>query len=141
MSHPIPDHRGYPAGHPWFFLLGGPIPKPRAIRAAANARNYAGYRIADIETADRRGEPERSRTLRALEADILNDLRRDLSQYRKLARELRSWREEGNDREPGPACADIHVAISLKFAHVYNGLANLCSVKARAGRQLDLFAL
>ena len=57
MSQFIPDHRGYSAGHPWYFLLGGPVPKPRAIRAEVEARGSPGYRIGDIEAADRRAEP------------------------------------------------------------------------------------
>jgi hypothetical protein len=141
MSKRIPPHQDYSAGHPWYFHLGGPIPGPRAIRDHVIASGYGGYRASEIAVADKRPEPARTRALTALENDIRRELKSDLHRYRQTVRELKLWQEANGQTEPGPTCADIHIAMSLTFAHVMNGLANLRSITACSRRQLDLFAL
>jgi hypothetical protein len=83
----------------------------------------------------------RTRLLAKLEAKIRNDLRRDLTAYRHRVRELRDVRAHGGDIHREPCCEDIYVDVSLTFAHVYGGLANLETIKQLGSRQLDLFGM
>lgn len=139
MAQRIPDHGGYPAGHPWFWMRGGPIPRPRGIIAHVKASGYRGYREDEINRAANLPEPKRSRTLRAIEKDVRQSLADDLPRYRKLACELRALRTQGHVSHEQGVCDDIHTALSLKFAHLVNGFAHLEMLGALSAGQLDLF--
>lgn len=131
----------YLPGHPWYYLLGGPVLMPSAIREAASRSTYHGYRAADIDKVDAMQEPKRSAALRAIREEVLAELRRDLSRYREVACKLRRYRRE-TAHEPFPdISADVHTAISLKHNHLYNDFAHLLRLDALLSRQRDLFDL
>ncbi|MGH1464120.1 MAG: hypothetical protein ACRBBQ_02050 [Cognatishimia sp.] len=132
-------HRGYGAGHPWYYLLGGDIPTPKDIRAHVLVGNYAGYLEQLISEADGKPEPKRSKVLADLRGKIVAELDADLSRYRSCARDLRSWREMIGWADP-LQCDDAHTAISLKFNHIVNGFANLRTLD-NLPSQGDLFGL
>lgn len=53
----IAKHHGYHAGHPWYYLLGGDVPTPKQIQAAAAASDYCGYMAEELSKIDRQCEP------------------------------------------------------------------------------------
>lgn len=81
-------HQGYNLGHPWYYLLGGPIPTVKTIQANVIAGDYAGYLARTISEVDRKAEPQRSTKLDALRAQIVEDLHDDITRYRTCARDL-----------------------------------------------------
>lgn len=139
MSDRLPDHEGYPVTHCWYYHLGGRIPYPKEILAHVRECGSRGYLYNDIQEAGQKPEPYRARLLAKLEAKIWSDLRRDLTAYRHCVRELRDVRAHGDDIPREPCCKDIHVGVSLTFAHVYGGFANLETIRQLGSRQLDLF--
>lgn len=146
MTDRIDDTSGtggnpYRPGHPWYYLLGGPVLKPSAIREAASRSIYHGYRAADIDKVDAMQEPKRSAALRAIREEVLEELRRDLSCYREVARELRCYRQETAGSPLPEISADVHTAISLKHNHLYNDFAHLLRLDAALSRQRDLLDL
>ena len=132
---------GYSIGHPWYYVLGGPVPTLKQIRALAIRLEYRGYMEADILAASKKPEPKRSETLRAIRRKVLEDLRRDISRYRKLARELRRYRRECPQDPEDYQCAEIHTGMSLKVAHLYNDFAHLNYLDTLPQQQGDLFAM
>lgn len=56
-------------------------------------KGYKGYMASDIEDADRRPEPKRSEILRQIKEKVMDDLKRDISHYREVARELHRHRK------------------------------------------------
>jgi len=66
-------------------------------------------------------------------------LRRDLSIYREVVRELRKEREQNPPQEPFQCCNDVHTAMSLKFSHIINDFAHLVYLDDLLSRQADLF--
>ncbi|TPW26424.1 hypothetical protein FJU08_22300 [Martelella alba] len=120
-------------------MLGGPIPTPKQIRAYALERDYKGYLAERIEEAHRRAEPKRSAALRNIRDAVLRDLAADLARYREVVCELRKYRHAFPIGMARPDCADIHTAMSLKFAHLYNGFAHLNTLDTLPNEQLDLF--
>lgn len=130
----------YAAGHPWYYLLGGKILSPKEILAAVKEKNIKGYMEDEIETINRKHEPQRSEALRALEKKIIADYRQNLSRYLELARALRRRRREGLEASNPSQCEDIHVNISLKQSHLINNLAHLHQIHELLTYQLDLFA-
>ena len=139
MTLPLKKHCGYHAGHPWYYLLGGDIPKPRQILNLVRLGDYRGYAEADIKAADNKSEPKRSAELRTFQKKFTADLKRDLVIYRKFARELRKEREHNPPREPFQCCNDVHTAMSLKFSHMINNFAHLVYLDELLTRQGDLF--
>lgn len=135
-----PGHYSYAPGHPWYYLLDGPVMKPSDICKAAQKSGYQGYRT-DIDKADSAAEPKRSAMLRFIRAEVLSDLRRDLSRYRKVARELRSYRQETAAAPLPKICAEVHTAMSLKHNHLYNHFARMLRIDALLSYQGDLFDL
>ena len=139
---PLSECRGYRAGHPWYYLLGGDIPRPRQIQTDAIASDYCGYKVDDLRKIDQQSEPKRSAKLRKWQAKFKSDLKSDLSRYREVVRELHRYRES-QDWDVVPSCCDdVHTAMSLKHAHLYNGFAHLHfldELLSRGGNQLDLF--
>ncbi|VVT28133.1 hypothetical protein [Hoeflea sp. EC-HK425] len=134
-------HGGYQAGHPWYYYLGGRIPRLKEIRDAVIQSGYRGYMAERIDTLEALPEPRRSEKLRTLRDDVRAELYRDIRRYRVVARALRSYRHEQATTSPGHSCDDVHTAMSLKYAHIYNGLAHLHVLDALLGKQPDLFAL
>lgn len=135
----ILTHRGYSAGHPWFYFLGGAVLPFKAIRADVLKSDYGGYLAGDIEIIGRKQEPQRSAAIIAMRQKIEAGLRKDISIYRQCARELSAYRLNGDVGKELAACADIHVSMSLKFSHIYNGFANLKTLEALPEQQLDMF--
>ncbi len=138
---PLHTIGGYSPGHPWFYILDGAILSAKQIRAYAQSKEYGGYRTDEILTAHRRPEPKRSKALRTIRADVLNSLRADLSRYREVARELRTYRRNFDPATDQRKCAAVHTSMSLKFAHLHNGFANLRTLDSLPSEQLDLFGL
>ena len=111
----------------------------KQIRAHAIGRGYLGYMAHDIEQISKRPEPKRSQALRKIRVKVLEDLRADISRYRRPARELQLFRQENRDHRKEPTCYAVHTNISLKFAHIYNGFAHLAYLDNLPDQQQDLF--
>lgn len=131
-------HEGYSAGHPWYYYLGGAVPKLKEIKASVHASGYEGYLADDIKAIAQKDEPQRAQAIKAMRDKLLDDLRRDISVYREGVRELRQFRRE-HPKPEGGSSADIHTSMSLKHNHIYNGFANLKTLHALPEQQLDLF--
>lgn len=136
---PVTDENSYNAGHPWYYLLGGAIPRPKQILAGVKESGYQGYMADAIREADHKAEPKRSALLRSIETKVLDEIRRDLSQYRSLAHALHRYRLQAGLISDLLVCEDIHVSISLKYCHLYNGFAHLNYLKNFMSYQPDLF--
>ncbi|CUI01883.1 hypothetical protein [Leisingera aquaemixtae] len=132
-------HRGYSAGHPWYYLLGGEIPPLRAIFAQVSTGAYRGYLASEIDAIAGKAKPQRSAALAACRAKLTVDLKADIARYRQCACSLRRYREETGAEKPVVA-QDVHTAISLKFNHIVNGFANLRTLDA-VPQQADMFDL
>ncbi len=133
---------GYNAGHPWYYLLGGVVPTLKQIRNEAVGSFYRGYMAGDIDAAAKRAEPNRSEVLRKIKAKILDDLHSDISCYRKVAFNLHAHRRiAAKCKSEVISCDDIHTAMSLKNAHIYNGFAHLNTLDNLPEQQGDLFEL
>jgi len=130
---------GYNAGHPWYYILGGNIPKPKQILACVKESGYRGYMADVIHEATHKPEPKRSAVLRSIKAKVLDEVRRDLSRYRTLAHEIRRYRLQAGLISDSPVCEDIHVSMSLKYCHLYNGFAHLLYLRDVMSYQPDLF--
>lgn len=140
MDEAIYTYEGYDSGHPWFYLLGGPVLTPKEIREAARASGYGGYLAEDIRQADARPEPQRSTALRSMRAEAQSELIRDVSIYRRVVRELHAYRKGQRDDAPLPSVsAEVHTSMSLKVCHLYNDFAHLLSLDDLLTRQRDLF--
>jgi hypothetical protein len=129
-------HSGYHAGHPWYYVLGGAVLSPSTIRNEVESSDYGGYLAHHIFELAEKSEPRRSSALNELRAQIVADLRADLSRYRKCVRKLREYRAHRTETEQ--KCEDIRVAICLKHNHIVNDLANLKTLDGLP-KQGDLF--
>jgi hypothetical protein len=118
--------------------LGGAVLPPKAIRAMVRAYGTQGYRSDEIRRAAAQPEPARSQSLRKIRIDVMRSLKSNISIYREVARELHRTRIETADQERGCACANVHTAMSLKFAHLCNDFAHLDMLDATP-QQADLF--
>ncbi len=128
---------GYHAGHSWYYLLGGAVPSLKSIRSTVFESGYKGYLAEEIAAISRKPEPQKSRASEIMRQRVLGELRKDISRYRECARNLHAFRL----RHPDSAkCKGVHVAISLKHNHIYNGLAHLTALDDLPV-QLDLFGL
>lgn len=134
-----PTYRGYGAGHPWYYLLDGSVLTPKQICKSVQASGYRGYRADEIKAADDKAEPDRSAILRRIRADVTDELRRDLSGYRRAARQLLRHRKDNPVLDRPSFCTDVHVAISLKHNHLYKDFAHLMTIDNLLRRQGDLF--
>ena len=138
-----PEHRfepqcgGYNPGHPWYYVLGGPVLPPRLIMAAVKLRGYRGYLAADMDRAGSLPEPKRSQALRRMKANALADYRADLTSYRDMARKLHAYRREVHG--DAVRCEGIHQGISLKHNHLFNDFAHLIELDRLLTVQRDLF--
>lgn len=139
MKINIERANSYGTGHPWYYVLGGPVLKPRKIIERIKERKYQGYMADDIITADRKPEPQRSEALRAIKDKAIRSYRRDLSCYRELACELRKYRQRHALTIDIHVCENIHTNISLKHNHLYNDFAHLILLDELLSRQPDLF--
>lgn len=128
----------YSPGHPWYYFLGGTVLPPIAIRAMVRAYGTQGYRSDEIRRAAAQPEPARSETLRKIRIDVMRSLKSNISIYREVARELHRYRIETADQTRGCASADVHTAMSLKFAHLCNDFAHIDLLDATP-QQADLF--
>lgn len=137
MRRPV-TFEDYSPGHPWYYFLGGAVLPPKAIRTIVRASGYEGYRVRDIREAAARSEPARSEALRKIRIDVMRSLRSNISIYREVARELRQYRLEHADQPRPSSSADVHTAMSLKFAHLYNDFAHI-DLLDRMPQQADLF--
>ena len=140
MTDPLKPHHGYSAGHPWYYVLGGDTPRIKEIRDHVASRSYRGYLAEDIETANKLPEPKRTEALEALRNSANKALQEDISRYRRAAQELRAFRDLDGDKSAEPVCLDVHVALSLKFNHLFNDFAHLHYLDSLP-KQLDLFAV
>lgn len=132
---------GYHSGHPWYYLLGNRVLTPKQIRDDAKASSYRGYRADDIRAAIRKPEPQRSEFIRKIRMEVMADLRKDITRYRQCAVELHAYRREHGVEAFPRSCDDVHVAISLKRNHIYNGFAHLALLDELPAQQGDLFGL
>lgn len=108
------------------------------IRFEVRLAGYKGYREDDIQQAAAKPEPERSRTLRRIRQETMNSLRENISIYRKVARELHSYRREHAGQEIPNCSAPVHTSMSLKYAHIYNDFGHL-ELLDSLPQQADLF--
>lgn len=130
---------GYREGHPWYYVLGGEPPKLKEIREGAVTSGYRGCREEAILRAHHKPEPKRSEILRRYRKRALEDLDRDIRIFRKCTRDLRRCQREPNDTNERPRCLDLHVAMSLKYNHLYNDFAHLNLLDELLSQQPDLF--
>lgn len=138
MTKSLPAHEGYNVGHPWYYFLGGAVPTLNQIRTDAIVSGYMGYRKADIETAHAKSEPKRSSLLRTIRKDIKLRLSNDISRYREVVRDLHAYQSGYTDRNH-ISCTEVHMSMSLKYAHIYNGFAHLHTLDNLPNQQIDLF--
>lgn len=129
---------GYSAGHPWYYLLGGKRPTLKQISAYAERFEKPGYRAEEIDVAHRLPEPKRTQVLLKIRAAIMEDLRRDISGYRRAVRNLSAYRKAYQPEACPKICGDVHVAMSLKFSHLLNDFIHLQKLKSMPS-QLNLF--
>jgi len=132
-------YTAYSSGHPWYYVLGGPILMPSDIRKKVKMKGYAGYLESDIEKAANRSEPQRSQELAEIKKSALASMKRNLSEYRHLVRELREHRQAHPERQKQPICDAIDTSMSLKHNHLYNDFAHLLFLETKTSNQLDLF--
>ncbi len=132
-------HHDYDTGHPWYYFLGGSILTVKQIRDEVQADGYCGYLESYIAEADRKPEPQRSAMLRKFKRRAIDDLKRDLSGYRKRVLEMHRHRKQNPKSGVWRACDDVHTNISLKYNHLYNDFAHLIYLDDLLNRQGDLF--
>lgn len=127
---------GYGPGHPWYYVRGGEPLTPRQILRSVEDSRYKGCLAADIAKLDSLSEPKRSELLRALQVRVRSECRANFCAYRRFVRKLRAHRLQ----QPAEcACANVHVAISLKHNHLYNDFAHLLELHRLLTFQRDLF--
>jgi hypothetical protein len=131
----------YSSGHPWYYVLGGSVLMPSEILTAVRASGYQGYMAERIYVADALAEPKRSESLRAIKANVLNHFWADLSRYREVVRELRSYRRSLGAMDTLNKCKAVHESVSLKHNHLYNNFAHLVRLDDLLSKQPDLFDL
>jgi len=89
--------------------------------------------------AAQKPEPHRSAALRKLRHKHLEELKSDISRYRCVVFELNQHRKEHGIPQ-NPKCAeDVHVSVSLKHSHIYNGFAHLLCIDELPEQQGELF--
>lgn len=129
----------YHTGHCWYYLLGNPVPSLKQILYEVKASEYRGYNREDILAAAQKSEPHRSAALRKLRDKYLEGLRSDISRFRCVVFELHQHRKIHGVPE-NPVCAeDVHVSVSLKLCHIYNGFAHLLCIDELPDQQGELF--
>ena len=138
----LQKHQGYNAGHPWYYRLGGDIPKPKQILQLVQLGDYRGYAEEDIKAADTMAEPKRSEKLKYFKKQFEKDLKQDLAIYRQKVVELNRLRKD-NSHDPLQdsfnCCDDVYTAMSLKFSHLINDFAHLVYLEELLSWQIDLF--
>lgn len=138
MTKPLSPCGGYRAGHPWYYVLGGTVPRIKQIQADALNLERRGYLARDIQAAHALPEPQRSCKLKGIRASVVQTLRSDISRYREVARELHKLRSQEKAADAQPSCQSVHTSISLKFCHIKNDFAHLNMLDVLP-KQLDLF--
>jgi hypothetical protein len=133
-------YHDYSIGHPWYFLLGGPVPRPSAIRAQVIEAKLTGYRRDELAQFDCMAEPQRSAAHRKASEEVKAELRKDISRYRQCVVELHRYRETQDGSEKPRCAADVHTNLSLKVSHMINGFAHLYQLDGME-QQTDLFDL
>ena len=93
----------------------------------------------DIEDADRRPEPKRSEILRQIRGKVMDDLKRDISHYREVARELLRQRKTFPFGSEKGCCDAIHESAALKHNYIFNDLAHKILLDELLSKQPDLF--
>jgi len=137
MKH-TPTCDCYAPSHPWYYKLGGKSLYPKQIQSEAIQSSARGYRTEEIEKARCLPEPKRSSKLHKIRGEVCSDLQRDLSVYRGAAFALHIERINQPPDER-PTCSNAHVAMSLKYCHLINGLAHLHLLGSLLSQQPDLF--
>ena len=130
----------YEPHHPWYYKLGGKSLYPKQIIKEVKSSGYRGYMQDDISKIDNKCEPQRSEHLKKVRAKVVEDLKNNLSIYRKCIRDLRKEREQGIANQDRYFCSDINMSMSLKHNHLYNNFAHLIYLDELIIHQLDLFA-
>lgn len=131
----------YNAGHPWFYKLDGKVLTPKQILKNVVSSGYQGYMRDDIQKICNKAEPMRSAAIGKLKAIVKAELHKDMSQYRKYARELAHFRVHPELFETQPICSDVCMSLSLKHNHIYNDFAHLVYLENIKSKQMDLFEL
>lgn len=126
----------YSPGHPWYYVLGGPVVPLSVIAVTVRQRGYQGY-LTTIDKADSKSEPDRSGELRQIKAEVLSDFWKDVSRYRDVVRNLHRYRKTNTGDTP--ECTDVHMSVSLKHNHLYNAFAHLIRIEEMLSLQPDLF--
>lgn len=132
------SHHDCHTGHPWYYLLGGATPSPKDIQAAVQSSDYCGYLAEGIEAIGRKPEPKKTQAEAGMRELVVAELRADMTRYRACTQNLYHHRRIVGITGAKSKCEDVHVAISLKHNHIYNGFAHLKALDALP-KQLDLF--
>lgn len=131
-------YNDYSICHPWYFLLGGPVPFPSAIRAQVIETGLTGYRRDELAQIDCKAEPQRSAAHRKASEEVKAELHKDISRYRQCVVELCRYREAEVGSEEPRCAASVHSNLSLKVSHMINGFAHLHQLDGME-QQIDLF--
>ncbi|MEQ9230595.1 MAG: hypothetical protein RIF46_07915 [Cyclobacteriaceae bacterium] len=126
----------YHSGHPWYYVLGGKTLSVREIQKEAKESGYKGYLKDDITKI--RGDNEK---LRRLKSKVKDNLKKDISIYRKNVFALHQFNRVNKASITKPVCEDVHLSVSLKMSHLTNGFAHLNYIDELLSQQPDLFDL
>lgn len=141
MKHRTFSYEDYNTGHPWYYFLGGSVPSIKEIQNDARQSKYQGYRRDDIRAADSKSGPTRTAALRAIQSDVVIEVKRNIAGYRKRALELHRHRAANALPDKPVVCDNIHTNISLKHNHLFNDFAHLITLDDLLSKQGDLFGL
>ena len=139
--NPLSSHDYHPS-HPWYYVRGGKPLRLKTIRDNALKNHHAGFISDDIAKTARLCEPKRSTMLKNFKQNILRDLQGDIALYRQLRRLYTLECSKHHPQIPPalPICQNIHVSLSLKYAHLSNHFAHLHQLKKYAiTEQYSLF--
>ena len=139
MKNRETGENGYRKGHPWYYLLGGKPAKLKEIREEARASGYCGFMADQIDKADQMPEPKRSQALRKYRKQVTAELSHDVRIYRFAVRDLHRYQAEQKEEQQERHCHDVHVAVSLKYCHLYDDFAHLHVLDDLLEKQRDLF--
>lgn len=138
MTNPLFPCGGYKASHPWYYVLGGSVPRIKQMQSYALSLERLGYLEEDILAAHALPEPRRSNKLKEIRASVVQTLCSDISRYREVARELHKLRVQAEAVDAQLSCKEVHSSMSLKFCHILNEFAHL-NLLDSLPKQLDLF--
>ena len=105
----------------------------------ARASGNRGFMADQIDKSDQMPEPKRSQALRKYRKQVTTELSQDARMYRVAVRDLHRYQAEQADDQQERHCQDVHVAVSLKYCHLYDDFAHLHVLNDLLEKQRNLF--